>query len=80
VNVVYSVGSKVPIHSKANVDPLFSHCVICGKVMRKMGHTVSLNFDGLIDSTVSAENGWRFAVGSECAKQFDQLALKPLVG
>jgi hypothetical protein len=76
VSVIYFAGSSFTVHAKANIDPLFSHCCVCGKSTKQPRYAVGLNFDGELEVGAGGSNGWRFAVGSECAKKFDSAILE----
>jgi hypothetical protein len=64
-------GDSIALHTKVNIDPLGSHCSICG------GRTKSplwfpLNWSGKIDATSPEADIWGYwPVGSECAKKFE---------
>jgi hypothetical protein len=78
VSVVYFSGSVLAVHKKANIDPLFSHCCVCGKATKQPQFAVGMNFDGELEAGAGGATGWRFAVGSECAKKFDADILEPV--
>lgn len=65
-------GDSITMHIKVNIDPLGSHCSLCG------GRTKSplwfpLNWDGTVDVTTPADELFGYwPVGSDCAKQFDE--------
>jgi len=64
-------GDQLMLHEKVNIDPLGSHCSICG------GRTKSplwfpLSWDGKIDVTSPVEELFGYwPVGSDCAKTFE---------
>lgn len=78
MSIVYFAGSVLAVHKKANIDPLFSHCCVCGKATKQPQFAVGINFDGKIEFGAGGSSGWRFAIGSECAKQFDADILEPV--
>lgn len=72
---VLTQGNFVTLHNKVNIDPLGSHCSICG------GRTKSplwfpLDWSGKIDAVSPEVDIWGFwPVGSECAKKFESKLL-----
>jgi len=70
-------GTKVELHTKVNIDPLGSHCSLCGR-QTNARLWFPLGWDGLINtqdadqSDLASEAIWGWwPVGSECAKQFE---------
>lgn len=64
------IGDQVAFHTKVNIDPLGSHCSLCGrKTQAKFWFQVNWNDELAMPSQVT-EKGF-FPVGSECAKQFE---------
>jgi len=65
-----ATGSQIKFHAKVNIDPLGSHCSLCG---RKTDATlwIPLDWDDRISLEINTDDfkGY-FPVGSECAKQF----------
>ncbi len=68
---MYNLGDSLEFHPNVNKEPYLGQCVVCGKKVGKMPRMVRFNFDGNIDTQATDDNGWKFAVGSECAKEFD---------
>jgi len=75
---MYKVGSKLQLHKNVNIDPLGSHCSLCGK-RTKSRLRFPITWDGEVatnlevvayESDLDAILGW-FPVGSDCAKKFD---------
>jgi hypothetical protein len=71
-------GTQIEFHTKVNIDPLGSHCSLCGKrTTSKLWFP--LGYDGKINATEADPNnpfseaiwGW-WPVGSECAKKFER--------
>lgn len=67
---IYHHGSFFTAHKKVNIDPVFGFCGVCGKKINQPKLFVAVASDGQIASQVDTQNGWRFAIGIDCAKLF----------
>jgi len=74
----YQIGSNVAdfprgqFHPAVNKDPYLGWCAYCG---RKVGNDPKLiRFDqaGSIDPQADSDTGYLFAIGNECAKNFNE--------
>lgn len=70
VTQVYRHGSFFTAHRKVNIDPIFGFCGVCGKKINQPRFLVAVSSNGQIESEINTENGWRFAIGTDCAKLF----------
>jgi len=72
-----SENTAITFHAKVNIDPLGSHCSLCGR-RTDSKLWFPLGWDGRINTKDADANdpysealwGW-FPVGSDCAKKFD---------
>jgi hypothetical protein len=70
------IGSRVKFHNKVNIDPLGSHCSLCGrKTASKFWFPIDWDDKISLPDTnplVETKNhkGY-YPVGSECAKKFE---------
>lgn len=66
------LGDAITFHIKVNIDPLGSHCSLCGRKTNAR-FWFPIDWDDRLTFEVEAEQfkGW-FPVGSECAKNFDK--------
>lgn len=70
-----NIGDQIAFHSKVNIDPLGSHCSLCGrKTFAKFWFPVNWHdVIALPDQGINVETdnhkGY-YPVGSECAKRF----------
>lgn len=64
-------NEQVTFHNKVNIDPLGSHCSLCGRKTNAK-FWFPIDWDDRISLELNAEQfkGW-FPVGSECAKRFE---------
>ena len=71
------VGQQVTFHTKVNIDPLGSHCSLCGRKTNAR-FWFPVNWDDQItkhteDTDIETESHKGFyPIGSECAKQFSK--------
>lgn len=69
-------GSKIEFHAKVNIDPLGSHCALCGKKTNTrlwfpVGWDGKVNVEDADPNNPLSEAIWGWwPVGSDCAKQF----------
>ena len=70
-------GSGIQLHAKVNIDPLGSHCSLCGKPTNAK-LWFPLDWAGKVDRTnadpanPSSEAIWGWwPVGNDCAKKFE---------
>lgn len=72
-----SEGATVDFHTKVNIDPLGSHCALCGrktdaKLWFPVGWDAKVNRTDADPANTFSEAIWGWwPVGSECAKRFD---------
>lgn len=64
------LGDKIIFHSKVNIDPLGSHCSICGRKGQNFAWFVVDWDDRLLTEKNSQAKG-SYPIGPECAKKLD---------